>query len=82
MYGFFVLRRRDVQHPTSTVYHVLREAVLTALSETAVEREVELGKVPGPLSVGSLSELLFLFLRQETHAIIILAPMGGGTCRI
>src|SRR6267143_1247658 len=33
-------RPRNVQHPTSKVYHVPREAVLTALPQTSVDCEV------------------------------------------
>jgi hypothetical protein len=40
VYWLFVLRPRNVQHPTSKVYHVPCEAVLTALPQTSIDCEV------------------------------------------
>ncbi len=45
MYGLFTLRSRDVQHPTSRVYHVPSQVVLTSLPQSGVDRKVKLTKV-------------------------------------
>jgi hypothetical protein len=63
VYGFFVLRPRDVRHPTSKVYHVPRQAVLTALPQSDVDRQIQLGKVQGALGFDDFSEPLFFFFR-------------------
>jgi hypothetical protein len=38
VYGLFVLRLRNIQQPASPVYHVPRQAILAALTQTDINR--------------------------------------------
>jgi hypothetical protein len=51
VYRFFAFRPRDVQRPTTKVYHVPRQVVLIPLPQTCVDRRVQLGKVRRPLGL-------------------------------
>ena len=79
---FFVLRPRDVQHPTFPVYHVPREPVLAPLANPGVDRHIQLRNVRGPFRFDDLSELLFFLVGEKPNAIIVLAAMSNRTRRI